>query len=227
MGLTAGPVPTRVDAEVKAGLLDLVEHAVEAGWSARRACRLLGLDDLRTARWQARRDADALADRRPGGHPVHALLESEREAILAVAETWGEVDRSHRKLAHRGSRLGVVHASESTVLRVLLRAGVHLPSRPARGPRVRAPWPEWIAWKPNSIWIYDFTHFTRARRVAVAVMDVVSRKWLATVVSAEETSTQVEVVFTEALTAEGLDDLLDAALLARLRGDGSPRRPGR
>ncbi len=49
-------------------------------------------------------------------------------------------------------------------------------------------------------------------------MDVVSRKWLATVVSAEETSTQIEVAFTAALTAEGLDELLDAALLVRLRG---------
>jgi putative transposase len=37
-------------------------------------------------------------------------------------------------------------------------------------------------------------------------MDLVTRKWLATVVSAEETSTQIEVVFTDALEAEGLLD---------------------
>jgi hypothetical protein len=30
----------------------------------------------------------------------------------------------------------------------------------------------------------------------VAILDIVSRKWLGTVVSAEETSTQVEVAFT-------------------------------
>ena len=87
---------------------------------------------------------------------MHALLAGELEAILAVAERWGEVDRSHRKLAHRGSRLGVVHASESTVLRVLLSARLRLPCRPAREPRIRAPWPDTIAWKPNSIWIYDY-----------------------------------------------------------------------
>ncbi len=44
MGLTAGPVPARVDAHVKAGLLDLVEHATSRGWSTRRACMLLHLD---------------------------------------------------------------------------------------------------------------------------------------------------------------------------------------
>jgi hypothetical protein len=44
-----------VHATVKAGLLDLLDHAVDCGWSFRRACAALGLDDLRAARWQARR----------------------------------------------------------------------------------------------------------------------------------------------------------------------------
>jgi transposase InsO family protein len=48
-------------------------------------------------------------------------------------------------------------------------------------------------------------------------MDVVSRRWLSTLVSAEETSTQIEVAFTAALTETGLDELLDAQLLAALR----------
>jgi putative transposase len=39
---------------------------------------------------------------------------------------------------------------------------------------------------------------------ATVVEDLVSRKWLGEVVSAEETSTQVEVVFTDALEREGL-----------------------
>jgi putative transposase len=42
------------------------------------------------------------------------------------------------------------------------------------------------------------------------IEDLVSRKWLATVVSVEETSTQVEIGFTQALDAEGLLDLVDA-----------------
>ena len=86
-----------------------------------------------------------------------------------------------------------------------------------REPAVRAPWPDWVVWKPNSVWCYDFTRFTLARRVAVAVMDVVSRRWLATLVSAEETSVQIEVAFTDALHREGLHERIDADLLARLR----------
>jgi ABC-type Fe3+ transport system substrate-binding protein len=41
--------------------------------------------------------------------------------------------------------------------------------------------------------------------VAVTVVeDLVSRKWIAHIVSSEETSTQIEIVFTDALAAEGL-----------------------
>lgn len=211
MGLTAGPVPARVDATVKAGIADLVDHAVTGGWSAQAACVLLGVDDSRVARWAARRAAGGdLADAPPGGHPVHGLLGWEKTAIVELFDAWGQVDRSHRKLAHRGSRLGLVHVSPSTLQRVLLAENLVLPGNPPRDPVPRKPWPDWLEWKPNRVWGYDFTHFTRARRAVVAIIDIVSRKWLATVCSAEESSTQVEVAFTAALAAEDLWQAVDA-----------------
>jgi putative transposase len=78
-------------------------------------------------------------------------------------------------------------------------------------------WQEWLEWQPNRIWGYDFTHFTRACRAAVAILDIVSRKWIGTVVSAEETSTQVEVAFTAALQAEELLALADQRATGALR----------
>ncbi|TAM70863.1 MAG: transposase [Mycobacterium sp.] len=212
-------VPPRVDAPVKQGLLDLVAYAnAEAGWSLRRSASVLGVEHTRLARWAARAAEDRLADAKPGPEfAVHALLDWEREAILTLAESWGEVDRSHRKLAHRGSRLGLVHVSESTVWRVLVAAGVILPAAPAREPRAKTPWPQWAELVPGVIWIYDFTHFRASRRCAIAVLDVVSRYWLSTIVSAEESSTQVEVAFTDALVADGKGYLLeDPQLLEEL-----------
>jgi transposase InsO family protein len=206
LGLAAGPVPPRADAHVKAGLLDLVDHAVASGWSPRRAAARLGIDDARLSRWLLRRGVGELADRAPGGAAVHGLLPAERAAIVELFELWGQVDRSHRKLAHRGSRLDLVHVSESTMRRVLTAEHLVLPGNPPRDPIPRTPWPEWLEWKPNRIWAYDFTHFTRARRAAVAILDVVSRKWLATLVTAEESSTQVAVAFTAALADQGLLD---------------------
>ena len=217
MGLTAGPVPPRVEAPAKAGLLALIEHAHERGWSLRRSCSLLGLEPDRAAAWRDRARAGRLADLPCGGGAVHGLLACEHAAIVELFEAWADIDRSHRKLAARGSRLDLVHVSASTVHRVLAAEGLALQGPAAREPAIRAPWPDWICWKPNHVWCYDFTHFTRAGRVAVAVLDVVSRRWLSTLVSAEETSTQIEAAFTAALDEEGLAERIDARLLARLR----------
>jgi transposase InsO family protein len=206
-----------VDGNVKAGLLDLIEHAGASGWTVRAACEVLELGEDRVARWQARRAVGRLDDQAPGGSPLHGLLGWERQAVVRLFEGWGGIDRSHRKLAHRGSRLDLVYVSASTVRRVLAAEGLALQGNPPREPVPKRPWPEWLQWKPNRVWAYDFTHFTRARRAVVAVLDMVSRKWLATVCSAEETSTQVEVAFTAALDAEHLLDDIDARDSARLR----------
>ncbi len=211
MGLTAGPVPVRVGADVKAGLLDLVAQATTAGWSARAACQLLGLDDLRLARWAERAAQGRLVDAAPGGTPLHGLLAWERAAVVELYDSWGEVDRSHRKLAARGSRIDAVHVSPSTLRRVLSAEGLVLPGNPPREPAPRKPWPDWLEWKPNRVWGYDFSHFTQARCAVVAIIDIVSRKWIATLCSAEESSVQVEVAFTAALEAEALWQAADAA----------------
>ena len=57
-------------------------------------------------------------------------------------------------------------------------------------------------------------------------MDVVTRKWLATHLTAEETATQVEVVFTDALDTEGLWPAVEARQAQRARhGDDSDEQP--
>jgi putative transposase len=200
----SGRVPRRVDAATKAALLGLLSGALDAGWSLGRAAAVLELGRVRAHRWAERAQRAALADRRPGGTPVHGLLPSEAEQILAVFEQWSEVDRSHRKLAHRGSYTGRFWASPSSVRRVLVLADKHFRPVPRPGRSQRKPFPEWADYTPNSIWIYDTTHFTRAGVAATVIEDLVSRKWLATIVSGEETSTQVQLVFTDALEREDL-----------------------
>jgi putative transposase len=117
LGLS-GQVPPRVDAATKAGLLALLDHATDAGWTVRAACRVLELGETRAWRWLARQAAERLDDRAPGGHPVHGLLDWEVAEILALFHQWGETDRSHRKLAHRGSYLERVWVSPASVRRV-------------------------------------------------------------------------------------------------------------
>jgi putative transposase len=203
LGLS-GRVPPRVDAATKAGLLALLEDAVDQGWTVRAACAALELGRRRAWRWLDRRAADQLADLPPGGGAVHGLLDEEVAEIIALFHQWGEVDRSHRKLAHRGSYLGRVWVSPSSVRRVLAAEGLRLRPLPRPARSVRQPFPDWVEYKPGMLWIFDTTHFTRAGVAATVIEDLVSRKWLAEIVSVEETSTQVQVVFTDALEREGL-----------------------
>ncbi len=46
-----------------------------------------------------------------------------------------------------------------------------------------------MQYRPNSIWIYDTTHFTRCGMAVLIIEDLVSRKWITEIVSSEETST--------------------------------------
>ena len=154
---------------------------------------------------------------------MHALLPEEIAAILDIAERWGTVDRSHRKLAHRGSYQGIVWVSPSSFRRVLVEHGLSLPEPAPRTRSEKRPWPDWLVWAPNRIWIWDATHFTRARRVCFAIVDLVSRKWIDTLVSVEETATQVTVLFEHALQLEGLLELLTDERLDLDLDD--PRRP--
>jgi transposase InsO family protein len=206
LGLNLARVPLRCSGEVKEGLIKLIDQAVDSGWSHTRACRVLGVSDVRAHRWRARhRTVGTLTDLAPGGNPVHRVLAWERQAVLELVEEWGPVDRTHRKLAYRGSYLGRVFVSPSTLLRITNDAGVTLPGEPPRPSRPAPVLPE-IPWEPNRIWIWDATHFTRCDRSVYAVVDVVSRFWIETLVTTEQTTTQVQLLFAQALESQRLLD---------------------
>jgi putative transposase len=218
LGLTAGPVPARVDAGIKLGLLELIDHAVGQGWSVRRACGVLEVNDRRVSVWQSRRSAGlGLADAPSGPtEALHGLLDWERAAILELFDDWAEIDRSHRKLAHRGSRLGKVFVSESSVLRVLQAENLTLPVAPARDPAgPRKPWPDWVEYRPCQVWGHDFTAFVRAGRDALAILDLVSRKWLDTLLvpHGRGESVHVQAIYTRALELEGLLEIVEARMI--------------
>lgn len=227
--MVPAPVPPRVDARTKAALLALIGQATQAGWSVDASCRVLQLDPRRVRRWTRRArhahanhgadGAGGLVDARPGAS-VNALTPDEVDAVLAGFDTWGEQDRSHRRLAHRGSYEGAFWVSPSTVRRVLNDHDLRFRGRPRPPRSERRPFPSWASYTPNSIWIFDSTHFTRCGMTVLIIEDLVSRKWITHVVSTEETHTQVITGFEQALDAEGL---LDAAVE---RADQLGRRVG-
>jgi len=220
--LNSGPVPARVDGDVKEGLLKLIDGAVAAGWAHSWACRVVGVSDVRVHRWRARLvTVGTLVDRAPGGNPTHRLLAWEEQAILDLIERWGTVDLSHRKLAHRGSYTETVWVAPSTVLRIADKHQVGLPGEPPRPPRPVPQLPE-VPWERNRIWIWDASHFGRAKRVAYAIIDVVTRYWIGYLLTAEMTSTQAQLLFAAALEDQGLLDPATGELVGPGRGRLQP-----
>jgi len=221
----AVPVPVRVDAIVKEGLLKLVDDAVTRGWPHARAAGVLGVSDVRVHRWRTRlREVGTLTGRAPGGNPVHRILGWEETEILNLIEQWGPTDRSHRKLAHRGSYENRVWVAPSTVRRVAHKHQLSLPEPPRRRavPPAR-PWPETIRWAPNQIWMWDGSWFRGARRHCVAIVDVVSRYWVDYLLTPEFSDTQTQLLFASALEKEGLLGLVTPERLDLPADD--PRRP--
>jgi hypothetical protein len=121
-----------VDAEVKAGLLDLVDPAVGAGWSLRRACVLLEVNHVRVLAWRERLAAGVgLDDAAPGPtQAVHALLDRERDEIIAVYDDWHEIDRRFATSRSCDCHLrSGVEASTSTIGSRRWVAAIASPSR--------------------------------------------------------------------------------------------------
>ena len=154
--------------------------------------RAAELSQRRLERWRVRvADGEGLDDAAPGGSAVHGLTPDEQDEIVAVFDEWGDIDSSHRKLAHRGSWLGRFWADPSTVRRVLEGRDLRFrgPKRHARS--VPRPPPVWVEQAPNRIWVYDTTHWTRAGAATTVICDVISRKPIADITSADETSIDV------------------------------------
>ena len=207
-----------MSAGTKLELLGLIDQAVAGGWAHARACRVLDLADVRAHRWRQRlREAGTLEDRDPGG-AVHGLLAWEEQAILDLIEQWGGSTgpiassriaaptpvrcscRPRRCCASRSSIRSCCPASRSAPRPVL-------PAFPQ------------VLWEKNRIWIWDATHFTRAKRVAYAIVDVVTRYWIGYLLTTEQTSTQAQLLFSRALEDQ---DLLDSEGLPPAVEDGLP-----
>lgn len=202
----SGPIPARVDSAAKTVLLDLIDDAVKAGWTLGRICGVLELDRQRAWRWRHRRAADRLDDAAPGGHPIHGLLAWEEAEILALFEEWGP------STCRTASSPTAVPPPSGCGCRPRRWTGswpaTASPCRAFRGrhARRRNRGPTGSSGARTSCGAGDASHFSAcaAAPIVYGIVDIVSRKWIASLLCAEATGTQVKVVFLAGLEAEGL-----------------------
>ena len=89
------------------------------------------------------------------------------------------------------------------MLRVALKHRIRLPGERHRPRPVLPAMPE-VRWEKNRIWIWDASHFRKAKRVAYAIVDVVTRYWIGYLLTSEQTHTQVQLLFARALEDQRL-----------------------
>jgi hypothetical protein len=95
--------------------------------------------------------------------------------VIEPSEEWGEVDLSHRKLAHRCWYLERGWVSPSTVDRILARHASHKGESRTAALGEEA-WPQRVQWSPNKLWCWEGSQFGRCRaaRYAHAIVDIAS-----------------------------------------------------
>src|SRR4051812_21570993 len=146
------------------------------------ACALAGIDVRTLQRWQDN-DGVPRGDRRPDvGRPVpsHALSETERAQIIAVANEPRFAETPPSRIVPALADEGIYIASESSFHRVLRAQGqMHRRGR-AQPPRTSRPPTTHIATRPGDVWCWDVT-FLPARVQGrwfylYLILDLYSRK---------------------------------------------------
>jgi putative transposase len=160
-------------------IMGLVDEAVAAGASQRRACAAIGMSERTLQRW---RSAPAVADCRTTRvqQPVNRLSELERERILAVANSAEFGQLPPGQIVPRLADQGCYIASESSFYRVL-RAANQIRHRSAARPVREHSKPRALkATGPNQLYSWDITYLPSTVRGSYfylyLFLDIFSRK---------------------------------------------------
>lgn len=160
-------------------ILDLVDEATAAGARLSRACEVVGIDSRTLARWRKRPCGGEDGRHGPLTPPANKLSAGEVAEIERVMNLPQHRDLPPSQIVPRLADQGIYLASESTMYRILRRAG-QLVHRSAAKPPVRRRPNEYTATGPNQILTWDVTYMKASIRgqfhYLYMVEDVWSRK---------------------------------------------------
>jgi putative transposase len=191
--------------------IELIDEAVAAGASLKRACETLGLCLRSYQRWtqgeHLKVDARPLALRPT---PANQLSEEERQRILAICNQAEYQSLPPSQIVPDLADKGLYLASESSFYRILREANQNQRRGKQRPPRHRARPTPYSASAPNQVWSWDITsmHTTIAGSYyrLYLVLDVYSRKIVGWEVHEQETTELASLLMRNACLAEGITE---------------------
>jgi transposase InsO family protein len=204
-----------------------IEESVAAGARLSRACQVLGLSARTLQRWRQPGELQGDGRQQAGARrvPANKLSESERRAILEVANQPEHVDRPPSQIVPALADQGRYLASESTFYRVLRQADQLARRGKAKPPTRQRPTPLQAS-APNQLWSWDITYLATTLKgvffYLYLILDVFSRKIVGWEVYECESAEHAAEVFTKAHLREGVD----ADTLTLHSDNGSPMKGG-
>lgn len=189
-------------------ILGLVDEAVAAGARQAEACALLGLDVRTVERWRTQAIGE---DRRSGPRTPAAnrLSPAEEQEILQIVNRPEYRNLSPKQLVPILADQGLYLASESTIYRVLRRAGQLAHRQAARPPQRRHRPTAYVATGPNQVWSWDITYLKGPIRgcffYLYLIVDVWSRKIIEATVHETESGDHASSMIDRACAAEGVE----------------------
>jgi transposase InsO family protein len=194
-----------------------------------RCAEVLGLSERTLQRWR-RNDEEEPDGRTRAVRPVpgNALSEEERAEVLRQCNRPENASKPPAQIVVELADQGIYLASESTFYRILRSEGQQHHRGRARAPRARKPRPTHRADAPNEVWCWDITwlpsHVAGLFFKLYLILDLFSRKIVASEVWAEENAEHSQTLLRRAALAENLAAVDHPVVL---HGDnGSPLKAG-
>lgn len=200
---------------IKTEIVQLVAYAKENGITKRRSCSLIRISRRRVERWELKaREKGSMADRTPGPiHANHAVVPSEKQALLEYISRKETVDYSLQMIALKGAEENQFFMSASTVRTILCEAKLASDRRSPRrrtGSGKKPNRPDELT-GPNQCWCWDISYLpTDVPRwfwYLYVMLDEWSRKVVAWRVCRHITAEESLALIDDAFLSENLLDL--------------------
>ena len=192
---------------VRQQVLELVHEAVSQGARLKPAAQTLGLTVRSIQRWRSQDGGD---DGRHGPltAPANKMTPAERQQVLSVANSPQYRELSPKQIVPRLADEGRYVASESTFYRIL-REEKQLSHRERCRPATHRRPREKVATAPCQVWSWDITYLrstvTGRFFYLYMILDVWSRKIIASTVFSKECGQNSALLFVESYHRHGVD----------------------
>lgn len=200
---------------MKRCLVATIQYAADSGISKARICVLLKIDIRRIQRWERRqKETGAMKYYTPGPEQgMHALMPSEKRAVIAYVQQEYTSDMSLQQLSHSGREKGLFFVSASSVRGILHAEGLltqRYEKRYGTGTRLAPNRPPELT-GPNMCWTWDISYLhTTVHRVfyyLYVMLDEWSRKAVAWQVAYTAKAAEAQQLISTAVLHEGLLDV--------------------